>query len=173
MFCGLIWTGLESLFGPGRSSVETRWSWATGGLVGLVLFQILLGALVAGNDAGQVYNDWPLMNGDFFPEHYAGGLGLGRALLHSQAAVQFNHRMGAYALLISAAAAAYLAMRSRLPRAAKELSAVLGGLVLFQASLGIATLMSHAPLGLALAHQCTAALVLASALGFAWRVRRA
>jgi len=173
VFCGLIWTGLEALFGPGRPSVGTRWSWASGGLVGLVLFQILLGALVAGNDAGLVYNDWPLMNGALFPEHYSGGLGFGRTLLHSQAAVQFNHRIGAYALLIAAGVVAYMAVRSRLPRAAKELSAVLAGLVFVQAALGIATLMGHAPLGLALAHQCMAALVLASALGFAWRVRRA
>ena len=47
------------------------------------------------------------------------------------------------------------------------------GLVLVQACLGVITLINHAPLGLALAHQCLAAVVLASALGLAWRVRRA
>ena len=47
------------------------------------------------------------------------------------------------------------------------------GLVLAQACLGVVTLMSHAPLPLALAHQCLAAVVLAAALGLAWRVRRA
>jgi cytochrome c oxidase assembly protein subunit 15 len=46
-------------------------------------------------------------------------------------------------------------------------------LAALQATLGIATLMSRAPLALALPHQCFAAIVLAAALAFAWRVRRA
>ena len=173
LFCGLIWTGLESLFGPGRPSVETRWSWGTGALTGLVFFQILLGALVAGNDAGRIYTDWPLMAGHVFPQDYAGHMGFLRGLLHSDAAVQFNHRMGAYTLIVCAAITAFLATRSRLPRAAKELALILAGLVLGQACLGVATLMTGAILGLSLAHQCLAAVVLASALTLAWKVRRA
>ncbi len=173
LFCGLIWTGLESWFGPGRPSVESRWRWAMGLLAGLVLAQILLGALVAGNDAGRVYNDWPFMAGKLFPAHYQEGLGLSRALLHSDAAVQFNHRLGAYLLIICAGAAAFAATRSRLPRAAKELAVILACLVLLQACLGIATLMTGAGLILSLSHQCLAAVVLACALALAWRVRRA
>ena len=173
LFCGLIWTGLEALFGPGRPAVGRRWLWASGLLAGLVFFQMLLGALVAGNDAGRVYNDWPMMAGHFFPKDYTEGLSLLRALLHSDAAVQFNHRIGAYTLILCAGAAAFAAVRSRLPRSAKELALALAGLVLLQACLGVATLMSGATLGLSLAHQGLAAIVLACALSFAWRVRRA
>ena len=34
----------------------------------LVFLQIILGAFVAGLDAGMGYNTWPTMNGEFIPE---------------------------------------------------------------------------------------------------------
>ena len=174
LFCLLIWTGLEAWFGQGQASGARSWRRAGAGLVGLIFFQILLGGLVAGNQAGLVYNDWPLMNGHVFPKDFLGGGGLGHALLHSQAAVQFDHRIGAYLLLLAAGAAVAFSRRSaELPSQAKALALTLGGLVLLQAALGVTTLMMRAPLALSLAHQCLAAVVLASALGFAWRVARA
>ena len=61
--------------------------------------QCLLGGLVAGAKAGFVYTDWPTMNGAVFPpvEWGAGAL----AFLHDQGLVQFNHRIGAYVLLVA------------------------------------------------------------------------
>ena len=44
--------------------------------------------------------------------------------------------------------------------------------MLVQAGLGIATLMTRVPIGLGIAHQLTAALLLCLAVAFAWRVRR-
>ena len=169
LFCLLIWTGLEAWFGVGRHNLDGRWRAPTAVLAALVFGQIMLGALVAGNQAGLVYNDWPLMNGRLFPADYLEG-GLPQALLHSQAAVQFNHRIGAYVLLACAVAAAILAARrGALPRGTGALAAIFAGLVLVQAGLGVITLMSRAPLGLALAHQGLAAVVLVSALVLAWR----
>lgn len=174
LFCLLIWTGLEAWFGAGRPNFDGRWRWPAVAAAALVFAQIMLGALVAGNHAGLVYNDWPLMNGRIFPADYLEGNGFFRALMHSQAAVQFNHRIGAYLLLIAAGVAAWLAARPRtLPRGTRLLSFAFAGLVLLQAALGILTLMTQAPLALALAHQLLAAAVLAGALALAWRVRRA
>ncbi len=174
LFCALIWTGLEAWAGPPRAISASRWRWPAAGLAALVFLQMLLGALVAGDQAGLIYNDWPLMNGQVFPRDYLGGDGLLRALLHSQAAVQFNHRLGAYLLIACAVAAAAVATRSRrLARDARPLAMIFAGMVVAQAALGVATLMLRAPLGLALAHQCFAAVVLATAIGFAWRAQRA
>jgi cytochrome c oxidase assembly protein subunit 15 len=173
VFCLLIWTALEAWAGPGRPGRGGRWPAFAAGLAGLVVIQILLGGLVAGNNAGLVFNDWPLMNGRLFPADYGEGRGL-TALLHSQAAVQFNHRLGAYLLLAAAAAGAVAALRDReLAATVRRLAWVLGGLTVAQAGLGIATLMLRAPLALSLAHQCLAAVVLAAAVTFAWRTRRA
>lgn len=172
IFCGLIWTGFEAWSGPGRPSIARRWRIAAIALAVGVFLQIMLGALVAGNRAGRVYTDWPLMNGRFFPPDYWVGGG-GHALLHSQAAVQFNHRIGAYLLLAGVLANAALVYRSRtVPRDARPLAVLLALLVGLQAVLGIVTLVNAAPLWLSLSHQCLAAFVLACALAYAWNIRR-
>lgn len=172
LLAGLVWTALDAWTGAPRQTVPSAWNRHALGLGGLIFLQILLGALVAGNDAGYVYNDWPLMNGALFPADYAGET-LWATVAHSQAAVQLHHRLLAYMLVILALVAAVAAQRSRfLPSGAKVLALALGGVVLVQAGLGVATLMAGTPLWLALLHQVTAAVLLAIATAFAWRVRR-
>src|SRR5690606_30938273 len=67
LFCALIWTGLEAWHGEERGRPPAGWARGAGLLLGAVFVQCLLGALVAGGDAGLVYNDWPLMNGAVLP----------------------------------------------------------------------------------------------------------
>jgi cytochrome c oxidase assembly protein subunit 15 len=175
IFCACIWTGLEAWFGRARIGygLEARWRWGATLLAALAFFQSLLGALVAGNDAGQVYNDWPLMNGRFFPEDYAARAGgLWRTLVHSQAAVQFNHRIGAYTLFVLALGFAVAVSRARLATPIRALAHLLAFLVVGQAALGIWTLEAHAPLALSILHQLGAVVVLTTAVALAWRVRR-
>jgi cytochrome c oxidase assembly protein subunit 15 len=143
------------------------------GLLALVFLQILLGGLVAGNRAGLIYNDWPFFGGRLWPSDYVTG-DLRQTLLHSLAAVQANHRVTAYVLFVLAWLVAVRALGSRyLPRTLGSVALILAVLVTAQAALGIGTLMMQVPLGLALAHQLTAAVVLAVAVGLAWRTRRA
>ncbi len=138
-----------------------------------MFLQILLGGLVAGNRAGLIYNDWPFFGGRLWPSDYVTG-GLRQTLLHSLAAVQANHRVTAYLLFVLVWIAALRALGSRhLPRPLAGLALLLAGLVTLQAGLGIGTLMMQVPLGMALAHQLLAAVVLAVAVGSAWRMRRA
>lgn len=168
----LVWTALDAWAGAPRQTVPSPWSRGSLVLVGLIFFQILLGALVAGNDAGLVYNDWPLMNGALVPQDYAAG-GLWATIAHSQAAVQFNHRIVAYVLTVVGLLAAWMANRSSyLPLEAKMLGVALGAAILLQALLGVTTLMLAVPIGLGVAHQVAAALLLSLAVAFAWRVRR-
>ena len=173
VFCGLVWTGLEAWAGPKRPFSRPRWPAAAAGLAALVFFQILLGGLVAGNRAGLIYNDWPLYGGALWPSDYRDG-SLWHTALHSLAAVQAHHRMVAYLLFVLTWIAAAAAIRSKLlPRPIGLLAVGLALMVTVQAGLGIATLMMQVPLGMAVAHQAVAAVVLALAIGFAWRVRRA
>ncbi|MFI4966493.1 MAG: COX15/CtaA family protein [Caulobacterales bacterium] len=168
----LIWMALDAWAGWARQTLPSRWgSWALG-LLGLIYLQVLLGALVAGNQAGLVYNDWPLFAGHLLPQDYAGPT-LWATLAHSQAAVQLHHRLVAYLLALAALAVGIGAWRSRyLPQGSRRLALGLAALVLAQATLGVATLMTRVPLGLGVAHQFTAALTLSLAVAFAWRVRR-
>ena len=173
LYVALIWTGCEAWEGAPRPSYQPRWAIAAVALAVLVYVQSLLGALVAGNQAGLIYNDWPLMAGQVFPKAYVSG-GLFHSLLHSQAAVQFNHRLVAYILLATAASLAIVAFRApALARQTRDLFVATAVLITLQASLGIATLMAHAPLSLSAFHQFGAAIVLACATVLAWRSQRA
>ena len=168
----LVWTALDAWAGWARQTLPSPWGRRALVLLGLIYVQILLGALVAGNHAGLVYNDFPLMNGRLIPEDYAGP-GLWATIAHSQGAVQLHHRLGAYLVTAVALAVGIGAWRSRyLARESKLLAAAVAVSVLFQAGLGVATLMAQVPVGLGVAHQLAAAVTLGLAVAFAWRVRR-
>jgi cytochrome c oxidase assembly protein subunit 15 len=168
----LVWTALDAWAGWARQTLPSPWGRRALWLLGLIYVQILLGALVAGNDAGLIYNDWPLFNGRLIPDAYAGA-NLWATLAHSQGAVQLHHRLVAYLLTVMALAIGVTAWRSRyLAQDSKLLAVGVALLVLVQASLGIATLMARVPIGLGIAHQLTAALLLCLGVAFAWRVRR-
>lgn len=172
LFVAVVWTALDAFFGKPRQDSEGRWPLWSLVFLGAVFLQCLLGALVAGLDAGFVYNDWPLMNGEVWPKDYAGS-GLWQTIAHNQASVQLHHRLGAYALALATVALVALALRSRiLARESKQAAILVGGVVLFQIVLGIATLMLVVPLWLGILHQLGAVLLLAAATLFAWRVRR-
>ncbi len=168
----LVWTALDAWAGWARQTLPSPWGGRALALVGLIFVQILLGALVAGNQAGLVYNDWPLFAGHLLPQDYAAH-GVWATLAHSQGAVQLHHRLVAYLLVVVAIGMAVAAVRSRyLAQTSKQLALGVAGLVLFQALLGIATLMTRVPIAMGVAHQLTAALTLCLAVAFAWRVRR-
>jgi len=172
LFVLLIWTALDAWAGSPRIEERSPWrGWALGFLAA-VFFQSLLGALVAGNDAGLVYNDWPLMNGAVFPDAYL-GKGFWGTLAHSQGAVQLHHRLVAYALFAAGITLGVLAQRTRgLPSEARALGLGVALVVTLQAASGVWTLMAHVPVSLGVLHQAGAAVLLAVATTFAWRVRR-
>jgi heme a synthase len=134
-------------------------AWA---LAALVLVQIALGGMVAGHKAGLTYNTWPLMDGRFVP---AGWLMLEpawRNFVENVTTVQFVHRMGAYALTLAAAVYAWAAWRAG--PALRRRAGLILALVALQMVLGVLTLIHHVPLGLALAHQGAALVLLGAAI---------
>lgn len=146
---------------------------AAGWLVFFLLFQIALGAFVAGSRAGLTYNTWPLMDGSFAPAwSVMTSMEPGwRNVFENHATVQFQHRMGAYLLLAFALWHAWAA-RNVAPgsKAAKRAVAIVG-LVLVQAGIGIVTLLTVdgvIPLGWGLLHQGFAIVVLGMATAH-WR----
>lgn len=174
LFSALIWTGLEAWSGRAPPGGRRRDAWTIAGalLAAGVFLQCLLGALVAGNKAGLVDNDWPLMGGALVPADYWQGSPWA-TFAHGAAAVQFNHRLLAYGLLLLSLGLAVAAARSRrTPWGIKGLCLAAGAALLAQAMFGIAALWSGVPLPLAILHQANAAIVLALAVALAWRARR-
>jgi cytochrome c oxidase assembly protein subunit 15 len=129
-------------------------------LLVLVLAQIYLGALTAGLRAGYAYNTWPQIDGAFIPD--AARLffdqPLWRNFFENTLTVQFDHRMMAYTVLAAALLHAFDALR--MSRAAATGAVVLALAVTLQAMLGILTLLHRVPIGLGLAHQGMAMVVL-------------
>lgn len=123
----------------------------------LILVQIAMGALVAGIDAGLASNTWPLMGGAWVPP----GLDLlSPAWLNAfenPLAVQFNHRIAGYVVLMVALLAAVLAWRAG---AMRRLATGLALLVTAQAVVGILVVVGGVPLVLAGLHQLVAAVLL-------------
>jgi len=142
------------------------------GIVVLVLIQIYLGALVAGTDAGMVFNTWPLIDGHLVPE--ASRLffetPLWRNFFENTLTVQFVHRMCAY--LLWSCALLHMLDVWRSGRRGEVLAGAAGVamLVTVQAGIGIATLLEVSPLGLSLLHQAMAVAVLTVALVHAERL---
>ena len=91
-------------------------------------------------------------------------------LTENPAMVQFVHRCLAMTLVAIVAVA--WAMARRAPRRARCAADILLGLVLLQAALGIATLLTGADLVLAALHQVNAVLLLAAALWLGFNVAR-
>ena len=128
------------------------------GLMHFVALQVLLGALVAGIDAGRNYTDWPLMAGGFLPPDMFSLSPCWRNFFEDDGLVQFIHRMSAYLLFAFAIVVALRAKAS----AHKVTRAAFGtvGLVLtVQMILGVVTVMNSSPWNLAILHQFTAVLL--------------
>ncbi len=140
------------------------------GLVALIFVQIILGAFVAGLDAGLSHNSWPLMDGEFIPD----GLGIMSPwyvnLFENVLTVQFDHRMAAYGLLV------WVLLHFFMVRQTPELIdiptgvRILGGIIFVQIVLGIATLLMHVPISLALLHQAAAIATFAAGIYHFWRL---
>jgi cytochrome c oxidase assembly protein subunit 15 len=123
--------------------------------VALCFGQILLGALVAGIDAGRTFTDWPLMAGGFLPPDPFALTPLWRNVVEDPGLVQFLHRMGGYLLLLWGLWLWAGARGSVHPRT-RAAGSVMLALLALQLALGIATVLHAAPLWLALPHQIVA-----------------
>lgn len=139
-----------------------------GVLVLLILFQLYLGALVAGLDAGLAYNTWPLMDGSIIPSDMFILDPAWRNLFENPKTVQFIHRIGAYIVLL-AVAWHFVTTRRNLPGSTHARRAgVLLVLTLLQAVIGILTLLTQVDFHTAITHQAMAMVLLAFATAH-WR----
>jgi cytochrome c oxidase assembly protein subunit 15 len=139
--------------------LTTMASW----LIALTFGQVILGALVAGIDAGRNYIDWPLMAGGLTPPGMWELTPWWRNLFENDGTVQFFHRLSGYVLLLALAAAWWVA-RGRANRATAGAFAALFAMGLAQMVLGIVTVMHSSPWTLAILHQAGAVVLIALAV---------
>ncbi len=141
-----------------RRAGEGRLHRMTTGLMHFAFLQILLGALVAGIDAGRGFPTWPDMNGQFFPAdafYVPSGRAIWHAFFENPGLVQFMHRMSGY-LLASFAVVVWLRGRGSAYGATRRAFHVMMAVMIVQILLGVFTVLSAAAVHLAIVHQITA-----------------
>jgi cytochrome c oxidase assembly protein subunit 15 len=121
-------------------------------LVGVTFVQILLGALVAGIDAGRAFPEWPLMAGGFFPPDPFMLSPIWRNFFEDAGLVQFMHRMAGYVLLALSIFVWFRARKSAYSSTRLAYSMMLA-MMFVQMLLGIVTVLYSAPWQIAIVHQ--------------------
>ena len=161
IMAALIWAALDlrdlARTGQNRPARLTRESAVTA----LILFiQLLLGAWVAGLNAGYVAGDWPTMQGRLFPDGVDWSQGVVHALTNDPYLLHFLHRWWAFVVVVALVVFARK-VKPIEPKASTAIHNAFGTQIL----LGIATVMTGMNILLAVLHQAVGALVVAA---FAW-----
>jgi cytochrome c oxidase assembly protein subunit 15 len=158
IMAALIWVALDlrrlARTGENCPAKFTRASLFT---AAILFIQLLLGAWVAGLNAGYVASDWPMMQGKLYPDGVDWNLGALHALTSDPFLLHFMHRWWAWVVV---AALVIFARRVKPiePRASTAIHSAFGTQIL----LGIATVMTDMNIVLAVLHQAIGALVVAS-----------
>jgi cytochrome c oxidase assembly protein subunit 15 len=165
IFGALLWTALDLLRPDSRAPAGYRpvrrlvraafWTLAAA---------MLAGGLVAGTRAGFTFNTFPLMDGALVPAGLFGHDPWWWSFTADHLTIQFNHRLLASVSTIIALGAAWAAWRGLPPGFARRAVLALGGAVLLQYAIGVATLLWVVPVPLGTLHQGMAVFVLAAAL---------
>jgi cytochrome c oxidase assembly protein subunit 15 len=161
IMAALIWTALDlrqlAKTGEDRPARLTR----AGLFTAIILFiQLLLGAWVAGLNAGYVASDWPLMQGRLYPEGVDWSRGVLHALTNDPFLLHFLHRWWAWVVV-----AALVVFARRVKPINSKASKAIHNTFGTQILLGIATVMTGMNIVLAVLHQAVGALVVAA---FTW-----
>lgn len=139
------------------------------GLMHFAFLQIILGALVAGIDAGRYFPTWPLMGDSFLPPDpfYVTGTDANGALtvlpwywafVENAALVQFMHRMSGY-LLFAFGVVVWLRGRKSAHATTRFAFNMVMLMMLGQMILGIVTVLTEAHMHIAITHQMGAILL--------------
>ncbi len=131
----------------------------------LIFCQICVGAFVSGMDAGKIYNSWPLMGTNYFPDdnHFSNLFNF--AALSDPSLVQFIHRNLAYLILIYYLIIFFLVYKKKLSNLFYTVN-IIGVLLFLQIILGILTLINGAQIFLASMHQISSIFLLSISVYF-------
>ena len=128
------------------------------GLMHFAFLQIVLGALVAGIDAGKSFPTWPLMGDGFFPPYPFDLEPVWRNFFENDGLVQFIHRMSGYLLFAFGVVVWLRGRRSSYQATQGAFNAVMLMLVA-QMVLGIAAVLTSAHVHVAITHQIGAVIL--------------
>ncbi|MCF6302377.1 MAG: COX15/CtaA family protein [Devosiaceae bacterium] len=154
LFVAIVWVAVKLT--PQKSPIENTpsksWQFTLWILALLVFLQIIMGAFVAGIDAGFGFNTWPLMEGKWIPDNLIPLSPVWLNMFENHLTVQFTHRMLGYLIAIMA----IVMFAFQFGQGASALRAwvkLIFLMIIAQILLGILTLLLVVPIPLALLHQ--------------------
>ena len=118
----------------------------------LIFSQITIGAFVAGMDAGKIYNTWPLMGSNYFPDDNLFLNIFSLSAFSDPSLVQFMHRNLAYLIFLFYLFVFFYIYKKKYIIFFKAIN-VLGIILIIQMMLGILTLIFGAQIILSSMHQ--------------------
>ena len=131
----------------------------------LVFFQISIGAFVSGMDAGTIYNSWPKMGDNFFPDDNDLVNLFNLSAFSDPSLVQFMHRNLAYLIMLFYFYTLYKIYSEKYFKYYNIIN-IVGILMLTQIILGILTLLYGAQIQYASMHQISSIFLVSSCIYF-------
>ncbi|MDC1172412.1 COX15/CtaA family protein [Alphaproteobacteria bacterium] len=167
----LIWTILDLI--AHRKKIESRLQFYQAvSVMGLVSLTVVGGALVAGLDAGLVYNTFPLMGDRIVPPDYYDLEPFWKNIFENISAVQFNHRILA---ILTAIAVVIFFASSWSKKSEKFFMHPIYALLIvvtLQFSLGVLVLINSVPIELAVGHQFGGLCLFGTSVWALWSVSK-
>ena len=134
-------------------------------LILIIYTQITIGAFVSGMDAGTIYNTWPLMGSNYFPDDNNIINLLSLSAFNDPSLVQFLHRNLAYLIIIVYFFIFFKIYRNNNKILYKPIN-LIGFFLIIQIILGILTLLSGAQIYLASMHQISSIFLISACIYF-------
>ena len=130
-----------------------------------IFLQIIIGAFVSGMDAGKIYNTWPLMGNNYFPDDNSFFNLFNLNALSDPSLVQFLHRNLAYVILLIFFTILYFVLNYKLLKFYSIIK-ILGTILVIQIILGILTILNGAQMLIASMHQISSIALISFSIYF-------
>ena len=130
-----------------------------------IFLQIIFGAFVSGMDAGKIYNTWPLMGNNYFPDDNSFNHIFRIDALNDPSLVQFIHRNLAYLIMLVFLLISILVIRGKMTRFYNIIK-IIGVILFLQIFLGILTILNGAQMLLASMHQISSIILVSFSIYF-------
>ena len=154
LLAALVWTALDFRRLAVANEPRARFTASAAWTSAILLFQLLLGAWVAGLNAGYVASDWPTMQGKLYPDGVDWSRGVLFALANDPYLLHFLHRWWAWVVV-----AALVVFARQVRPIERKASIAIHSAFGTQILLGIAVVMTGMNIVLAVLHQAVGALV--------------
>ena len=161
LLAALVWTARDlGVLARDSAARPARLTGPGLAVIAILFVQLLLGAWVAGLNAGYVANTWPMMNDHFVPEGIDWSGGAWIALTNDPFLIHFLHRWWSWVAVL----ALLLLARALWARGGRSAEAtLLLAVVAVQMALGILTVVTGVSMWIAVLHQVVGAILVAAA----------